>query len=176
MTSKRKIPVIIIAVAAVAAICIAVWSPFAGTAADRPSAQRGAATATISIECSAILDNMDRLTKGKESLVGDGVILPKTEVRIEDGETVFDVLARECKSRGIHMEYVDAPMYKSAYIEGVNNIYEFDCGELSGWMYSVNGVFPNYGCSAYALQDGDSVEWRYTCDLGEDIGGRNVVS
>ena len=36
--------------------------------------------------------------------------------------------------------------------------------------YSVNGWFPNYGCSLYQLKDGDVVEWRYTCDLGEDLG------
>ena len=61
-------------------------------------------------------------------------------------------------------------MYNSHYIEGINNLYEFDCGELSGWMYSVNGWYPNYGCSRYQVQDGDVIEWHYTCDLGEDLG------
>ena len=36
--------------------------------------------------------------------------------------------------------------------------------------YSVNGWFPNYGCSRYQLKNGDVVEWCYTCDLGEDLG------
>ena len=36
--------------------------------------------------------------------------------------------------------------------------------------YSVNGWFPNYGCSLYQLKDGDVVEWCYTCDRGEDLG------
>ena len=50
------------------------------------------------------------------------------------------------------------------YIEGINNLYEFDCGEQSGWMYSVNGWFPNYGCSRYQLKDGDVVggHWNQT--------------
>ena len=56
-------------------------------------------------------------------------------------------------------------------IEGIANLYEFDCGELSGWMYKVNDWFPNYGCSRYELKDGDKVEWVYTCDLGKDVGG-----
>lgn len=43
-------------------------------------------------------------------------------------------------------------MYNSAYIEGINNLYEFDCGSLSGWMYKVNEWFPNYGCSRYVLK------------------------
>ena len=57
------------------------------------------------------------------------------------------------------MEFEDTPMYNSAYIEGINNLYEFDCGELSGWMYKVNGWFPNYGCSRYQLKEGDTIEW-----------------
>ena len=55
-------------------------------------------------------------------------------------------------------------------VEGINQLYEFDCGELSGWMYSVNSWFPNYGCSQYEVSDGDMIEWRYTCDLGRDVG------
>lgn len=49
-------------------------------------------------------------------------------------------------------------------------LYEFDCGKDSGWMYCVNGWYPNYGCSKYTLEDGDTVEWRYTCNLGRDVG------
>ena len=71
------------------------------------------------------------------------------------------------------MEYMDTPGYGSAYIEGIHNLYEFDVGELSGWMYSVNGRFPNYGCSQSILQDGDVVCWVYTCDYGADVGGNN---
>ena len=40
-------------------------------------------------------------------------------------------------------------------------------------MYSVNGWFPNYGYSKYTLRDNDTVEWKYTCNLGRDIGGSN---
>ena len=65
-------------------------------------------------------------------------------------------------------------LYNTAYIEGIANLYEFDCGELSGWMYRVNGEFPNVGCSLYKLKDGDTVEWVYTCDLGRDVGGEDV--
>ena len=67
---------------------------------------------------------------------------------------MFNVLQREMRKAGIHMEFEDTPMYNSAYIEGINNLYEFDCGELSGWMYKVNGWFPNYGCSRYQLKGG----------------------
>ena len=57
----------------------------------------------------------------------------------------------------------------SAYIEGIDNIYEFSCGELSGWMYRVNGEYAQVSCSDYKVKDGDKIQWSYTCDLGEDI-------
>lgn len=126
---------------------------------------------TLSIDCKTILDNKENLKKEKESVLPqNGIILKSRKVVFYEGESVFDVLLRETKQRKIQMEYKPTPMYNSNYIEGIHNLYEFDCGELSGWMYEVNGWFPNYGCSRYQLKDGDSVQWRYTCDLGKDVG------
>ncbi len=126
----------------------------------------------LSVHCNTILDNMDIFNKDKmEVLPLDGVILPLTEVEFYKGESVFNVLLREMKRHKIHMEFVMTPMYNSVYIEGIHNLYEFDTGELSGWMYKVNNWFPNYGASRYQLKDGDIVEWVYTCDLGRDVGG-----
>ena len=128
-------------------------------------------TCTFSIECSTILNNLKDLDPDKRELVpSNGVILAPTKVTFYEGESVFDVLQRVCKEKGIHMESSWTPIYNSAYIEGIHNLYEFDCGELSGWMYRVNGWYPNYGCSRYQLVDGEKVEFRYTCDLGKDVG------
>lgn len=127
---------------------------------------------TLSVSCGTILNNMKNLDPNKAELVPvDGIIFPSSKVGFYEGESVFDVLSRVLKENKIHMEYVNTPIYNSAYIEGIHNLYEFDCGELSGWMYKVNDWFPNYGCSRYQLKDGDVVEWLYTCDLGRDIGG-----
>ena len=115
---------------------------------------------------------MELCKEEKQSLVpAGGWILQPVEAAFTEGESVFDVLQRVCRENKIHMEFTDTPLYQSAYIEGIAQLYEFDCGELSGWMYSVNGTYPNYGCSKYTLQDGDVVCWVYTCDLGEDVGG-----
>ena len=133
-------------------------------------------TCTFSIECSTILNNLSMLEPEKLEMVPfDGVILSEITVVFHEGESVFDVLQRVCTENKIHMEASWTPMYNSAYIEGIHNLYEFDCGALSGWMYKVNGWYPNYGCSRYQLQDGDVVEWRFTCDLGNDIGGGYAV-
>ena len=129
-------------------------------------------TCTLSISCATILDNMELCNKEKRELVPeDGWILKPMTVTFYEGESVFNVLQRTCKQQKIHMEFSNTPIYNSAYIEGINNLYEFDVGNLSGWMYRVNDWFPNYGCSRYLLQDGDVIEWVYTCDLGDDVGG-----
>lgn len=128
-------------------------------------------TCTFSIECSTILNNLPDLDPDKRELVpSNGVILAPTTVTFYEGESVYDVLQRVCKENGIHMEASWTPVYNSAYVEGIHNLYEFDCGALSGWMYAVDGWYPNYGCSRYQLKDGEKVEWRYTCDLGRDVG------
>ena len=100
------------------------------------------------------------------------MILGTTTVTFSEGESVFDVLQRVCRERGIHMDSNFTPMYNSAYVKGIANLYEFDVGSQSGWMYKVNGWFPNYGCSRYTVQQGDEICWMYTCvGYGEDIGG-----
>lgn len=131
---------------------------------------------TLSIECTAILNNLGELAPEKLEMVPfDGVILEPTTVTFHEGESVFDVLQRVCRDNGIPMEAAQTPLYRSAYVEGIHNLYEFDCGSLSGWTYRVNGWYPNYGCSQYRLVPGDVVQWRYTCDLGNDVGGGSIM-
>lgn len=125
----------------------------------------------LSVRCDTILQNKDMLDKAKTDIVPEnGVIYEEKRVTFNEGETVFDVLLREMRQNKIHFEFVNTPVYNSAYIEGIANLYEFDCGELSGWMYKVNGVFPSYGCSLYKLKNNDKIEWVYTCNLGKDVG------
>lgn len=133
-------------------------------------------TCIFSIECSTILNNLGDLEEGKlDVLPQNGVILAPQSVTFYEGESVYDVLNRVCKEKGIQLEASWTPMYNSTYVEGIHNLYEFDCGSGSGWMYRVNGWYPNYGCSRYQLKQGETVEWRYTCDLGADIGGGDAV-
>lgn len=125
---------------------------------------------TISISCEKALSSDSLPAETAEILPESGWILAPTDTEFSDGESVFDVLQKICRQSGIHLEFSSAPGYGSVYIEGIGNLYEFDCGGLSGWMYSVNGYFPNYGCSLHTLHGGDIIKWEYTCDLGEDLG------
>ncbi len=131
---------------------------------------------TITIRCDTILDNADKLDEAKAPYVPeDGEILPLITVEFTEGETVFDVLKRVCDAAQLQIEYSWTPLYDSYYVEGINHLYEFDCGFESGWMYEVNDGFPNYGSSAYEVKPGDKIEWKYTCTgLGEDVGAERM--
>ena len=135
----------------------------------------GKLTCTLEIRCDTLLGSLDKLSEGKAALVPeDGTLLPVTEVEFTGGNSVFDVFRQTLKSQKIHFEYVDASAYDSVYIEGIGNLYEFDCGPQSGWMYSVNGTYPGLGCSGYTLADGDVIVFSYTLDLGADLGAEKI--
>ena len=130
----------------------------------------------ITIRCDTILNNPDKLEPAKAPYVPeDGQILPWITVEFTPGETVFDVLKRVCTAAELQIEYSWTPLYDSYYVEGINHLYEFDCGLESGWMYRVNEGFPNYGSSSYRVQPGDRIEWKYTCTgLGTDVGAERM--
>lgn len=150
----------------------------ANNSGSEVSSPDGAAfsTVTITIQCHTAVqnwDNLERHAQDERIVPKSGIILDVTSVNIKSGDSVYDVLLAVTKNsatKKIHMESSVTPLYNSVYIEGINNLYQFDCGSLSGWMYSVNGWYPDYGCSRYKLQDGDAIEWNYTCDLGRDLG------
>jgi len=142
---------------------------------DEPGDGDGSFTVTLTIRCNTLLNNMNLLRSEKHELVpADGVIFAEKAVTAYEGETVFNVLQREMMRARMHMAFRSTPLYNSAYIEAINNLYEFDAGELSGWIYRVNGWFPNYGCSRYQLQPGDAIEFLYSCQLGLDLGGYDL--
>ena len=131
----------------------------------------GKLTCTLEVRCDTLLGKLDQMTPEKAALVPEnGILLETVELEFNGGESVFDVFRKVLREEKIHFEYVDASAYDSVYIEGIGNIYEFDCGPQSGWMFSVNGVYPGMGCSAYTLADGDVIVFHYTCDLGADLG------
>jgi len=139
---------------------------------ESETASPGTFTVTLSVRVDTLLNNMDLLSSDRHELVpASGVIFAAAEVTVTEGESVFDVLQREMRSAGIHMSARFTPGLNSAYVESINNLFEFDAGPLSGWMYSVNGGFPGTGASQRILSPGDVIVWVYTLDLGRDVGG-----
>ena len=146
-----------------------------GNAALRPKEPKPV-TVTLEIRCDTLSSDMSKLENPaiKDYIPADGTILERSTYKGTTDNTVFDALNTLCRNNDIQLEFSYTPIYESYYIEGINYLYEFDGGNLSGWMYKVNGWFPNYGCSSYYLSDGDVIEWVYTCDLGKDVGDNSM--
>lgn len=125
---------------------------------------------TLEVRCDTILKNIELVEKEKRDIIPkNGAILPVCEIEFEQDETVFDVLKRVLLENKIHLEFEGTTIYDSVYIEGIGNIYEFDGGDMSGWLYKVNGKVPSVGCSQYTLKTGDKIEFLYTCNMGLDL-------
>ena len=118
-------------------------------------------TVTMSITCDILKDK-----EKNEHIPEDYVVLKTTEFDLENGETVYDILLEAAKKYNISVEHEGSS--DIVYISGINYLYENDYGDLSGWVYKVNGVLPSVGCGGYELKDGDIIEWCYTLDLGND--------
>ena len=118
-------------------------------------------TVTMSITCDILKDK-----EKNEHIPEDYVVLKTTEFDLENSETVYDILLEAAKKYNISVEHEGSS--DIVYISGINYLYENDYGDLSGWVYKVNGVLPSVGCGGYELKDGDIIEWCYTLDLGND--------
>ena len=136
-----------------------------------PQTTPAASVCSLTIRCDTILENLDVLNPEKLDLVPeDGLLYENPAAEMTDGESAFDLLLREMRAAAIHLDFVKTPAYNTVYIKGIGNLYEFDCGDLSGWTYRINGEFLSVGCSLAILHPGDTVEFLYTCDLGADVG------
>ena len=107
------------------------------------------------ISCKTVLSNKSALQSNYQVPAGGKIYEKKME--FEEGDTVMDVLKRT----GVDIDI------SKGYVAGIDGLYEFDCGKNSGWMYRVNGKFPNYMAGKCKLHDGDKVEWLYTCVRGD---------
>ena len=164
-----------LAVALAAAVLIAgVWLTDIQTPDDYYSgaapASDAVGTVTMSIRCDVLKDQLAE-REDLSYLPADGVILGETEFSITEGESVFDLLDAAARTHHIQVDSrgVQVGTRGSVYVSGIAYLYEFDFGELSGWMYRVNGDTPSVGCGEYELHPGDRVEWLYTLNMGHDL-------
>ena len=132
--------------------------------------EQSGVTVTVTADCSAVLSRMgdiDEAVNPAEVIPADGVVIGQTEVSVAEGGTAFDALTAAARANGVRVDYTGS-VY-GVYINGIGFIYEFGFGSTSGWMYRVNGEFPDTSAGTFELSEGDIVEFIYTCDMGNDI-------
>ena len=174
---KRSFKNYLAALVLVATVIALIWltdiqSPDSYYSDAASAASDSVGTVTLSIRCDALGDELIRSDKAA-FLPADGVILADTAFAITEGETVFDLLDAAARAHRIQVDSrgVQVGTKGSVYVSGIAYLYEFDFGELSGWMYRVNGDTPSVGCGEYELHPGDRVEWVYSVNMGRDLSG-----
>lgn len=120
-------------------------------------------TVTLTIRADTVADDKDK----DSHIPDDGIILDTTEFSISSGDTAYSILLEASKRYDIRIDNRGSD--SNAYISSIQYLYEFEYGDLSGWMYRVNGEFPDVGSQSCTLSDGDRVEWLYTKNIGKDL-------
>lgn len=83
------------------------------------------------------------------------------EVELDEGATVYDALV----ATGVDVNASDSDY--GMYVQGIDGLAGGDFGDMSGWMFEVNGEMAEVGCSQYELSDGDVVTWTYVTEFTE---------
>lgn len=123
----------------------------------------GDMTVTVSVDCSAVLAAMERIDEriNQASVIPkDGIVIASRETAVAEGATAFDALVAAARERRVAVDYVGS-LY-GVYVRGIGHIYEFGFGDMSGWVYEVNGESPDVSAGEFVLSEGDSVEFIYT--------------
>lgn len=166
MKKRNKKNFIIVFAVAIVLICLVLITNFQTTDNYYNNTdgvkENAVGTVTLTIRCDTIVDKAEN-----EHIPENGIILDTTEFEIEDGDTAYDILTEAVAKNEIHMETSGGK--DSVYVQGINYIYEFAFGDLSGWIYHINGEEPSVSCGEYKLSDGDVIEFLYSCELGDDV-------
>ena len=147
-----------------AAVCGGVWLLDIRTPAEYYAQEvTGGMEVTFSADCKSVLGRMDTIdpSVNQPSVIPpDGVVIAECTLSLPEGSSAFDALITAARQQQVRVDYTGSSC--GTYVRSIGYISEFGFGELSGWMYRVNGEF--------TLHEGDVVEFVYTCDLGGDVG------
>lgn len=140
--------------AAFAALALAVGLAACGTApatdgadgSGTDAAQEQQATIEVTVEIDATAGEGEKTS---------------TEVELPEGSTAYDALVAAADDvNASDSEY-------GMYVQGVNGLAGGDFGDMSGWMFEVNGEMAEVAASELELASGDVVTWLYVTEFTE---------
>ncbi len=136
----------------------------------------------------------------EKSTLGQGFIVEPTAVQLKSGDTAKTVTERVLNSNGIKFKAskensvgyylsgiedpgrgkINPPEFLKTQITAQDititedktpdYLSEYDYTKQSGWMYSVDGVFPDHAADAVSLKGGEVIRWQFTLiGYGEDV-------
>lgn len=94
-------------------------------------------------------------TKSKNNLE---TWISRTKVTVPKNSKVIDVVEKTLGLNGIPFTN------KGNYISEIKGLSEMDNGSKSGWMYTLNGKYTDYGVDEQKVTNGDNIVFHYTDD------------
>lgn len=93
----------------------------------------------------------------------DGEVLFSSGTVYRDGITALDILVDCGKEKNIPVAYSGSK--SSAYVTSIGGLAEKQHGDMSGWVYTINGESVMTPCGKCILNPGDHVEWKYITEF-----------
>ena len=93
-------------------------------------------------------------------------------VTVDNNATVLDVITKALGSKYV-IENETGNYIQSITPKDSKALGEFTNGNLSGWMYTLNGVHPNLGVAQQYLNEGDVIVFHYTDDYAKEYEADN---
>ena len=102
-----------------------------------------------------------------KAIDNNGVLQLNAEVPFNEGSSVFDYLLEAGKNEKIVISYSGGK--SSAYVEGINNLFEFDRGAESGWIYTVDNIKFSVGSAKTYPNAGSVIVWKYILKVADGL-------
>lgn len=111
--------------------------------------------------------NNESLDSDIKEKINNGIILSAENLEISRDCTAGDATKLACQ---IHSIALDSEVSSyGLFVKGISGVENSMFGDMSYWLFRVNGETPEVGADYVTLNDGDIVEWVYTCNGGDDL-------
>lgn len=98
--------------------------------------------------------------------------IARTAYTVENTATVADVIEKALNQNGI--SYANSGgNYITSITYDATTLAEFTNGSNSGWMYTLNGRYPNLGVAEQTLKSGDVIVFHYSDDYTQEQGSES---
>lgn len=109
------------------------------------------------------------------TVTADGEEWLSDSVTLDEGATVAELIKTALEKAGMKADGIESGYIRSVTKDG-KALGQFDGGELSGWMFEVNGAAPDRGIADYVLKSGDKVRLYFTSDYTQESGSKKWSS
>ena len=128
--------------------------------------KEGTANVHIQIRCDKLAEAPEKLKDQTlvQYIPDDGEALARLKYIANDGDSALDILEKICSNKNIEIK-----KNSEGAIQSIGYFKNGDCGQGSGWVYTVNGRLMDEDPAEYIVRDGDEIVWAFSLNGGRDI-------